>query len=172
MTMGPAHGYWTGVTDMADPKDWNVRDKEVQAADGTENIPTAESPQPLVPRGNRATDLATPRTGTGEVATSTPSAPPELRSQGAPAPPQVSVVVNQSVNQQQTAAAGAGVLQRNWLAALILAIFLGWLGIDSFYLGQPGKGILKLFTLGLFGILWVIDTIMIATKSVRNIEWK
>jgi hypothetical protein len=33
-------------------------------------------------------------------------------------------------------------------------------------------GILKLFTGGLFGILWVIDVLMILTKSVRGIEWR
>ncbi len=65
-----------------------------------------------------------------------------------------------------------GVLQRNWLTALLLSIFLGLWGIDQFYLGKVGKGILKLFTFGLFGILWIIDIIMIATKSVNNIVWK
>lgn len=35
---------------------------------------------------------------------------------------------------------------------------------------EPGKGVLKLFTFGLFGILWLIDVIMIAAKSVRGVE--
>jgi TM2 domain-containing membrane protein YozV len=65
-----------------------------------------------------------------------------------------------------------GVLERNWLTALLLSIFLGGLGIDQFYLGKTGKGILKLFTGGLLGVLWIIDIIMIATKSVNNIVWK
>ena len=69
-------------------------------------------------------------------------------------------------------AVNVGVLERDWLTALLLSIFLGWLGADAFYLGRTGKGILKLFTLGLFGILWVIDVIMIATKSVNNVVWK
>lgn len=64
-----------------------------------------------------------------------------------------------------------GVLERDHTTALALSIFLGIFGIDQFYLGKTGKGILKLFTLGLFGILWVIDIIMIATKSVRGIAW-
>lgn len=46
--------------------------------------------------------------------------------------------------------------------ALILSILLGGLGIDRFYLGYTGLGILKLLTCGCFGILWVIDSILIA----------
>ena len=50
--------------------------------------------------------------------------------------------------------------------APILSIFLGGLGVDRFYLGYTGMGILKLLTAGCFGILWLIDVIMIATGSL------
>jgi len=33
--------------------------------------------------------------------------------------------------------------QKSWAVALILSIFLGGLGIDRFYLGYTGKGILN-----------------------------
>ena len=53
------------------------------------------------------------------------------------------------------------------VVALILSIFLGELGIDRFYLGYIGTGILKLITCGGFVIWWLIDLIMIATGKLK-----
>ena len=39
---------------------------------------------------------------------------------------------------------------------LVLAVILGGSGIDRFMLGDTGMGILKLFTLGGCGVLWLI----------------
>ncbi len=50
--------------------------------------------------------------------------------------------------------------------ALILSIFVGGFGIDRFYLGYTGLGMLKLFTGGCFGILWLIDVINIAVGNL------
>ncbi|SNT45653.1 TM2 domain-containing protein [Asanoa hainanensis] len=41
--------------------------------------------------------------------------------------------------------------------AYLLWFFLGGLGIHQFYLGKTGRGLLYLFTLGIFGIGLVID---------------
>ena len=51
---------------------------------------------------------------------------------------------------------------------LIISIFLGELGIDRFYLGYTGLGILKLITVGGFGIWWIIDIISIATGKMKD----
>ena len=46
--------------------------------------------------------------------------------------------------------------------------FLGYLGIDRFYMGQVGIGIGKLLTLGGCGIWYLIDIILIATRSSND----
>lgn len=47
---------------------------------------------------------------------------------------------------------------------LCLCLFLGWAGAHKFYAGKMGMGILYLFTLGLFGFGWIIDTIKCIIK--------
>jgi len=59
---------------------------------------------------------------------------------------------------------------KSWLVTLLLSIFLGSLGIDRFYLGLIGTGILKLITGGGAGIWWVIDIILIATDKMKDSE--
>ena len=56
------------------------------------------------------------------------------------------------------------------VVALILSIFLGELGIDRFYLGYIGTGILKLITCGGFGIWWLIDLITVSYTHLRAHE--
>ena len=55
---------------------------------------------------------------------------------------------------------------KNKTTALILSILVGGLGVDRFYLGYTGLGVLKLLTAGCFGILYIIDIIRIAIGSL------
>lgn len=52
--------------------------------------------------------------------------------------------------------------------ALLLCIFLGFLGAHQFYVGKIGKGILYIFTCGLFCIGWIVDIIKIALGTFRD----
>lgn len=52
--------------------------------------------------------------------------------------------------------------------ALLLCIFLGYFGVHQFYVGKIGKGLLYLFTGGLFGIGWIVDIIKILMGSFRD----
>lgn len=43
--------------------------------------------------------------------------------------------------------------------AMLLSVFVGYLGVDQFYAGNVGFGIGKLLTIGGLGVWWTIDTV-------------
>ncbi len=48
---------------------------------------------------------------------------------------------------------------------MILSWTLGYLGADRFYQGQVGWGVLKLITLGVGGIWWLVDAAYFTYKA-------
>ncbi|GHU83830.1 hypothetical protein FACS189468_9300 [Spirochaetia bacterium] len=56
----------------------------------------------------------------------------------------------------------------NWLTLLLLSFFLGVLGVDRFYVGKIGTGILKLLTVGGCGVWALIDFITICTGKFTD----
>lgn len=59
---------------------------------------------------------------------------------------------------------------RDWLSALLISFFLGSFGIDRFYLGYTGYGVIKLLTLGGCGIWALIDLILIAVGNLNDVD--
>jgi TM2 domain-containing membrane protein YozV len=80
-------------------------------------------------------------------------------------------VIHFEVKGDYMATNSSSVVQKKWFTAFLLSLILGGLGVDRFYLAKVGTGILKLITLGGFGIWYLIDLILIATRSMSGVEW-
>ena len=60
--------------------------------------------------------------------------------------------------------------ERSFVATWMFAWLLGFLGIDRFYLGKIGTGVVKLLTLGGLGIWCLIDLILTLSGVQRDKE--
>ncbi|WP_430868897.1 NINE protein [Demequina aurantiaca] len=59
---------------------------------------------------------------------------------------------------------------RSFVTTWLLSWLLGFWGVDRFYLGKVGTGLLKLFTLGGLGVWYLIDLIVTLSGGTRDKE--
>ena len=77
--------------------------------------------------------------------------------------------VNKNENTNTNAGYGGnGISHKSKMVALILAIFLGCLGIHRFYVGKVGSGIIWFLTGGLFVFGWIYDIAKIASGTFTD----
>ena len=90
----------------------------------------------------------------------------EIKNQSQPQ----NIIINNSASSSSSASATAvnnGIPYRkacNKWVSFLLCLFIGYLGAHKFYEGRTGMGVLYLFTMGLFGIGWFIDTFILLFK--------
>lgn len=59
---------------------------------------------------------------------------------------------------------------KRWSVAFCLSLFLGFLGVDRFYLGYGLLGILKLCTFAALGFWWLVDVIWLLLGKMKDSE--
>lgn len=57
---------------------------------------------------------------------------------------------------------------KSFVVTWLFSLLLGGLGVDRFYLGKVGTGVVKLLTLGGFGFWSIIDLIIVLTGNMKD----
>lgn len=65
-----------------------------------------------------------------------------------------------------------GISEKSGIACLLFLILLSPWGIHRMYVGKVGSGILFLLTLGGLGLWWLIDLILLCTRSFTDADGK
>ncbi|HEX9989122.1 MAG TPA: TM2 domain-containing protein [Chloroflexia bacterium] len=63
-----------------------------------------------------------------------------------------------------------GYSDKPWMTTLLLSLFVGALGVDRFYLGYTGLGVVKLLTCGGCGVWALIDLILIVMDKLPDAQ--
>lgn len=75
---------------------------------------------------------------------------------------------NQDNNRNYYTSQMVYVSPKSRIVDLILCFLLGYFGIHKFYEGKVGMGILYIFTVGLFGIGWLVDLLVILIGKPKD----
>jgi len=76
------------------------------------------------------------------------------------------------MSELSTVPSEANVGDKQFITTWLLSLLLGGLGVDRFYLGKVGTGIVKLLTFGGLGIWYLIDLILVLTNSTTDKQGK
>ena len=74
--------------------------------------------------------------------------------------------------QQEIVAEQKSTTAKRLIWVYVLWFFGGWIGLHRFYLGRWFTGLLYAFSLGLFGIGWLVDALLLPRMLARRIEEK
>ena len=133
---------------------------------------------PVVPKVLVAkTKLPEPPPEEDQPTTFMAALPEELIQRPARAPRDTAVVGPQSIPvtsglPAKSTPSALATSTREHQKALLLSIGAGFLGADRFYLGYRGLAIAKALTLGLVGIWWIADIVLLATGKMTDAEGK